>query len=69
MPRGDKSAYTGKQRRMAEHIKESYLEQGFSKKRAMEIAWATVNKIDGGGKLSGSGRKKPKKSGKKQTKA
>jgi len=60
MPRGDKSAYTGKQKRMAKHIEKSYREEGFSKDRAAEIAWATVNKIDGGGKLSGSGRKKAK---------
>lgn len=70
MPRGDKSAYTAKQKRMAEHIEESELERGVSKETAERIGWATVNKIDGGGKLSGSGRKKAgstEKPGKKAT--
>lgn len=57
MPRGDKSAYTDKQKRQAEHIEESELEQGRSREDAERIAWATVNKQDGGGKKSGSGRK------------
>ncbi len=57
MPRGDKSAYTDKQKRKAEHIEESYEERGVSKDEAEERAWATVNKQDGGGKKSGSGRK------------
>jgi hypothetical protein len=57
MPRGDKSAYTGKQKRQAEHIEESEREQGRSQEAAERIAWATVNKQDGGGKLSGTGRK------------
>ena len=57
MPRGDKSAYTDKQKRQAEHVEESELEQGRSRKDAERIAWATVNKQDGGGKKSGSGRK------------
>jgi plasmid stabilization system protein ParE len=56
MPRGDKSAYTGKQKRQAKHIEESYRERGASEDRAEQIAWATVNKQDGGGKRSGSGR-------------
>lgn len=58
MPRGDKSAYTAKQKRQAEHIEESEKKQGRSGKAAARIAWATVNKQDGGGKKSGSGRKK-----------
>ena len=58
MPRGDKSKYTDKQKRQAEHIEESYKEKGVSEDEAEERAWATVNKQDGGGKLSGSGRKK-----------
>ena len=58
MPRGDKSAYTDKQKRQAEHIEDSELEQGRSREDAERIAWATVNKQDGGGKKSGSGRKK-----------
>ncbi len=56
MPQGDKSAYTQKQKRKAEHIEESYRERGGSTEDAERIAWATVNKEDGGGKKSGSGR-------------
>ena len=61
MPQGDKSAYTDKQKRKAEHIEEGYEEQGLSEKEAERRAWATVNKQDGGGKKSGSGRKNAKK--------
>lgn len=50
MPRGDKSSYTGKQRRQAEHIEEGYERKGMSKKTAQRRAWATVNKQDGGAK-------------------
>lgn len=56
MPRGDKSKYTDKQERKADHIAESYEERGVSEKEAERRAWATVNKDDGGGKKSGSGR-------------
>jgi len=59
MPRGDKSAYTDKQKRRAEHIEEGYEKQGVSKKEAQRRAWATVNKESGGGKKSGSGRGQP----------
>ena len=62
MPRGDKSKYTGKQNRQAEHIEEGYKEKGLSDEEAERRAWATVNKNSGGGKKSGSGRKKKKKS-------
>ena len=58
MPRGDKSAYTDKQRRKAEHIAEGYEDRGVSEKEAERRAWATVNKDDGGGNRSGSGRGK-----------
>jgi plasmid stabilization system protein ParE len=58
MPRGDKSSYTDKQRRRADHIAESYESRGVSEKEAERRAWATVNKDDGGGKKSGSGRGK-----------
>ena len=58
MPRGDKSSYTGKQKRMAEHIEEGYEDRGVSHKEAERRAWATVNKETGGGKKSGSGRGK-----------
>ncbi|ATE71910.1 hypothetical protein [Lysobacter capsici] len=57
MPRGDKSFYTDKQKRQAEHIEAGYREQGVSKQEAEERAWLTVNKKDHGGKKSGSGRK------------
>lgn len=56
MPQGDKSAYTDKQKRKADHIADSYEERGVSHKEAEARAWATVNKMDGGGKKSGSGR-------------
>lgn len=59
MPRGDKSKYTDKQKRKAEHIAEGYEEAGVSKKTAKARAWATVNKEDGGGNKSGSGRGVP----------
>ena len=58
MPRGDKSKYTDKQKRQAEHIEEGYEKRGISKKEAEKRAWATVNKSSGGGKKSGSGRAK-----------
>ena len=58
MPRGDKDAYTDKQKRKAEHIAEGYEERGASEKSAKARAWATVNKESGGGNKSGSGRGK-----------
>lgn len=59
MPRGDKSSYTGKQQRKAEHIEQSYEERGVAPKEAEARAWATVNKQSGGGeRKSGSGQKK-----------
>ena len=63
MPQGDKSSYTAKQKRKAEHIEKGYEKRGVSQKEAEKRAWATVNKSDKGGKKSGSGR------GKKTTKA
>jgi plasmid stabilization system protein ParE len=57
MPKGDKSAYTDKQKRKAEHIEKGYEKRGTSKREAEHRAWATVNKESGGGKKSGSGRK------------
>ncbi len=59
MPRGDKSSYTCKQKRQAEHIEEGYEKRGVGKKEAERRAWATVNKESGGGKKSGSGRGHP----------
>jgi hypothetical protein len=59
MPRGDKDKYTDKQKRQAEHIEESYEERGVSEEEAEKRAWATVNKMTGGGKKpGGSGRGK-----------
>lgn len=58
MPRGDKSAYTDKQKRQAEHIEEGYEKRGVSENEAERRAWATVNAMTGGGKKSGSGRGK-----------
>ena len=75
MPQGDKSSYTSKQKRKAEHIEEGYEKRGVSGKEAERRAWATVNKSSGGGKKSGSGRGKKesnassKKGGKKGGKA
>lgn len=59
MPRGDKSKYTAKQKRKADHIAEGYEERGVSTEEAERRAWATVNKDTGGGNKSGSGRGVP----------
>jgi plasmid stabilization system protein ParE len=59
MPQGDKDAYTDKQKRKAEHIEQGYEDRGVPRKEAAARAWATVNKDDGGGKKSGSGRGTP----------
>ncbi|WP_420142464.1 plasmid stabilization protein [Sphingomonas sp.] len=59
MPRGDKSSYTDKQKRKAEHIEEGYEDRGVPKAEAERRAWAAVNKESGGGNKSGSGRGKP----------
>jgi len=59
MPRGDKSKYTDKQERKADHIAKGYEKRGLSEGEAERRAWATVNKDDGGGKApGGSGRGK-----------
>ncbi len=63
MARGSKKAYTSKQKRQAHHIEESEQKRGMSSKRAAQIGYATVNKQDGGGKKSGSGRKKTTSTG------
>jgi hypothetical protein len=59
MPQGDKSSYTDKQKRKAQHIEEGYEKRGVPKQEAEGRAWATVNKESGGGNKSGSGRGKP----------
>ena len=56
MPRGDKSKYTDKQERKADHIAEGYEKRGVPEDEAERRAWATVNKDDGGGNKAGSGR-------------
>jgi plasmid stabilization system protein ParE len=58
MPRGDKSKYSAKQERQAQHIEEGYEKRGVSEKEAESRAWATVNKIHGGGEKGGSGSRK-----------
>ena len=58
MPRGDKSSYTDKQKRQAEHVEEGYEDRGVPHEEAERRAWATVNKETHGGKKSGSGRGK-----------
>jgi len=59
MPQGDKSKYTDKQERKADHIADGYEKRGVSETEAERRAWATVNKDDGGGKKpGGSGRGK-----------
>jgi hypothetical protein len=60
MPRGDKSKYSTKQVRQAHHIEEGYEKRGLAEDSAEQRAWATVNKMTGGGKKEGgSGRGKP----------
>jgi len=53
MPRGDKSKYTDKQERKADHSAQGYEHRGVTEKEAERRAWATVNKDDGGGKKPG----------------
>ena len=67
MPRGDKSSYTDKQKRQAEHIEESYEDRGVPDAEAERRAWATVNKETGGGKKTS--RAASKRGGKKGGKA
>jgi plasmid stabilization system protein ParE len=62
MPRGDKSKYSAKQKREAKHIEEGYERKGVSEKESKRRAWATVNKVHGGGAKGGSGSDQPKRS-------
>jgi hypothetical protein len=62
MPRGDKTKYSAKQKRKAQHIEEGYEERGVPPKEAERRAWATVNKMHGGGSKGGSGTEKVKDS-------
>jgi hypothetical protein len=59
VPRGSKKKYTDRQKRKAEHIEEGYEQRGYPEERAKQIGWATVNKEEGGGNKSGSGRGVP----------
>lgn len=59
MARGDKDAYTPKQKRKAAQIADSYEARGVPHAEAEGRAWATVNSQDGGGRRSGSGRARP----------
>lgn len=63
MPRGDKSKYSSKQKRMAEHIEEGYEKSGISRKEAGRRAWATVNKETGGAGKKVSNKEPSKKGG------
>lgn len=58
MPRGDTSAYSDKQKRMAEHIEDGYKKRGITTRNAERRAWATVNKVTGGGRKNGADRRK-----------
>ena len=60
MPRGVKSAYTDKQKRQAKHIEEGYAHKGVPEDEAKRRAWATENKLWGGGKKSGSEKESKK---------
>lgn len=60
MPRGDKSKYSDKQKRMARHIEEGYESKGLPDDEAERRAWATVNKTFGGRSRGGSGSGKPR---------
>ncbi|MBP1149357.1 MULTISPECIES: hypothetical protein [Methylocaldum] len=53
MARGSKEKYTEKQKRQARHIEEGYESRGVPEEEAERRAWATVNKIHGGGKKRG----------------
>ena len=59
MPRGDKSANTVKQKRQPGASEKGSEQKGVTGPKAEARAWATVNKVHGGGKKTGSGRKVP----------
>ena len=65
MPRGDKSSYSGRQKRKAAHIEKGYRRRGVSKKTAESRAWATVNKQEGGGAKKRGKKSATKKTGRK----
>lgn len=56
MPASDKSRYSKREKRQAEHIEETYEARGYSEKEAERKAWTTVNRVHGESqKLDGSG--------------
>jgi len=55
MPRGDKSKYSEKEKRQADHIEEGYEKRGVPEDEAERRAWATVNAVHGGGEKPGGG--------------
>jgi len=63
MAKGDKSSYSDKQKRQAEHIEESYKDRGVGQDEAESRAWATVNKESGGGRKKAAKKGSKKKSG------
>jgi len=69
MPRGDKSAYSSKQKRQAEHIEDRYKKRGVSSKTAAKRAWATVNKETGGAKGKAAKKTTAKSAGRKKARS
>jgi hypothetical protein len=67
MARGDKSSYTSKQKRMAEHIEEGYEKRGVGSRESARRAWATVNKETGGGRKRSPARKRKSSSASSRT--
>ena len=59
MPREEKSAYTDRQKRQADAIEKGSEQKGVGRPKAEARAWATVNKVHGGGKKIALGRKVP----------
>ncbi len=58
MPRGDKSSYSKKQQRQAQHLEESYEERGWGRHEQGRRGWSNVNREPGGGRKSSSGRRR-----------
>jgi len=60
MPRGDKSKYTEKQERKADHVAASSESRGVTEKEAGRRAWATVNKGAAAARRAGRDEALPK---------
>ena len=58
MPRGSKAKYSEKQKRQARDIEKGYEQRGVSEGESERRAWATVNKMYGGGAKGGSGSRR-----------